>query len=36
VIRIESNDRHVFDIYFTLPGGEEILVDRKVYSRMAG
>lgn len=36
VIRIESNDRHVFEIYFTLPGGEEILVDRKVYSRMAG
>lgn len=35
VIRIESNDRHVFELYFTLPGGEEILVDRKVYTRMA-
>jgi uncharacterized protein DUF1579 len=36
VIRIESNDRHVFELYFTLPGGEEILVDRKIYTRMAG
>ena len=36
VIRIESNDRHIFEIYFTLPGGEEILVDRKVYTRIAG
>jgi hypothetical protein len=35
VIRIENNDRHIFDLYFTPPGGEEVLVDRKVYSRIA-
>ncbi len=35
VITIESDDRHVFDLYFTPPGGAEILVDRKVYTRMA-
>jgi uncharacterized protein DUF1579 len=35
VIRFEGNDRHVFELYFTLPGGEEVLVDRKVYTRMA-
>jgi hypothetical protein len=34
VIRIESNDRHVFEIYFTPPGKNEILIDRKVYTRM--
>jgi hypothetical protein len=33
-IRIESNDRHVFDLYFTPPGKPEILVDRKIYSRL--
>lgn len=35
VIRIESNDRHVFELYFTPPGKSEILVDRKVYTRIA-
>ena len=34
VIRIESNDRHVFDLFFTPPGGVETLVDRKVYTRV--
>ena len=34
-IRIESDDRHVFEIYFTPPGKPEILVDRKVYTRIA-
>lgn len=34
VIRIESDDRHVFDLYFTLPGGEEFLADRKIYTRV--
>jgi hypothetical protein len=34
VIRIESDDRHVFDLYFTPPGKPEILADRKVYTRM--
>lgn len=33
-IRIESNDRHVFDLFFTPPGGVETLVDRKVYTRV--
>jgi hypothetical protein len=34
VIRIESNERHVFELYFTPPGGTERLVDQKVYTRM--
>ena len=33
-IRIEGNDRHVFEIYFMPPGRPEILVDRKVYTRV--
>lgn len=34
VIRIESKDRHVFDLYFTPPGRKEFLVDRKIYTRI--
>ena len=35
VIRIESGDRHVFELYFTPPVEQELLVDRKVYTRVA-
>jgi hypothetical protein len=35
-VRIESNDRHVFELYFTPPGGRERLVDRKIYTRITG
>jgi hypothetical protein len=34
VIRIESNDRHAFDLYFTPPGGKEQLAMRFVYTRI--
>ena len=34
VIRIESDDRHVFDLYFTPPGGEQQLALRAVYTRI--
>jgi 6-phosphogluconolactonase (cycloisomerase 2 family) len=34
VIRIESNDRHVFELYFTPPGGKEQLALRTVYTRV--
>ena len=34
VIRIESNDRNVFELYFTPPGGKEQLALRLVYTRM--
>jgi hypothetical protein len=34
VITIESNDRHVFELYFTPPGGGEVLADRTVYERL--
>ena len=33
VIRIESNDRHVSELYFTPPGGKEQLALRMVYTR---
>ena len=33
VIRIESPDRHVFDLYFTPPGEKERLVSRALYTR---
>ncbi|MER7500534.1 DUF1579 family protein [Nonomuraea pusilla] len=33
VIKIRSNDRHTFEIYFTPPGRPERLVDRVVYTR---
>lgn len=36
VITVESNDRHVFELFFTPPGGAERLVDRKVYTRITG
>jgi Protein of unknown function (DUF1579) len=34
VIRIESNDRHVSELYFTPPGGKERLALRLVYTRI--
>ena len=34
VIRIESNDRHVSELYFTPPGGKEQLALRLVYTRI--
>jgi hypothetical protein len=34
VISIESNDRHVFDLYFTPPGGKKQLAMRLVYTRI--
>jgi len=34
VIRIENDDRHVFEIYFTPPGRKEVLADRMVFTRM--
>jgi len=34
VISIESNDRHVFELYFTPPEGKEQLALRMVYTRI--
>jgi Protein of unknown function (DUF1579) len=34
VIRIESADRHVFELYFAPPGGKEQLAMRAVYTRV--
>jgi Protein of unknown function (DUF1579) len=34
VFRIESNDRHVSELYFTPPGGKEQLALRIVYTRL--
>jgi Protein of unknown function (DUF1579) len=34
LIRIESNDRHVFELYFTPPEGKEQLAPRMVYTRI--
>jgi hypothetical protein len=34
VIRIENNNRHVFELYFTPPGKKEFLADRTVYTRV--
>jgi hypothetical protein len=34
VIRIENNDRHIFELYFTPPGEKEQLADRSVYTRV--
>lgn len=34
VINIESNDRHIFDLYFTPPGGKQQLALRIVYTRI--
>jgi hypothetical protein len=33
VFRIESQDRHVSELYFTPPGGKEQLALRMVYTR---
>lgn len=33
-VRIESEDRHVFEIYFTAPGKQEVLADRMVFTRI--
>lgn len=33
VIKIESPDRNVFELYFTPPGEKERLVDRAIYTR---
>ena len=34
VIRIENNDHHVFELYFTPPGGKEQLALRLLYTRI--
>jgi hypothetical protein len=34
VIRIESDDHHVFELYFTPPGGKEQLAMRASYTRV--
>ncbi|RWP13991.1 MAG: DUF1579 domain-containing protein [Mesorhizobium sp.] len=34
VIKIENNDRHVFELYFTRPGQQETLATRAVYTRL--
>jgi hypothetical protein len=34
VVRIDDKDRHVFELYFTPPGGKEQLADRSVYTRV--
>ena len=36
VIRMENDDRHVFELYFTPPGEREQLADRSVYTRIEG
>ena len=33
LIKIENNDRHVFELYFTRPGKKEALATRAVYTR---
>ena len=34
VIRIDNNDRHVFELYFKRPGDKEVLALRSVYVRV--
>ena len=34
VVTIEGPDSHVMEIYFTPPGGEERLIDRKIFTRL--
>ena len=34
VINIESNDRHVIELYFTRPGRREVLATRAIYTRV--
>jgi quinol monooxygenase YgiN len=36
MIRIDNQDRHVFELYFTPPGAREQLADRSVYTRVGG
>ena len=35
VIRIDNDDRHVFELFFTRPGGKETLATRYTYSRVS-
>ncbi|MER8477368.1 MULTISPECIES: DUF1579 family protein [unclassified Mesorhizobium] len=34
VIKIENNDRHIIELYFTRPGQQETLATRAVYTRL--
>ena len=34
VIRIQNDDRHEIDLYFTPPGRAEMLIDHSIYTRM--
>ena len=34
VVRFESADRHVFELYFTPPGRPEVLAARNIYTRL--
>jgi Protein of unknown function (DUF1579) len=34
VIRIQSDDRHEMDLYFTVPGKDEVLIDHSMYTRV--
>jgi hypothetical protein len=34
LIRVENNNRHIFELYFTPPGGAEVLADRSIYTRL--
>lgn len=33
-MEIISKDRHVYELFFTPPGGQEVLVDRMVFDRI--
>jgi hypothetical protein len=35
VITIESPDKHMIELFFTPPGGKEVLADRTTYSRLS-
>jgi hypothetical protein len=35
VLRIDNNDRHVFELFFTRPGAKETLATRYTYSRVS-
>ena len=34
VMRVDSDDRHVFELYFTRPGQREVLAVRSLYTRV--
>jgi hypothetical protein len=34
VIKIENNDSHILELYFTPPGKPEVLATRQIYSRV--